>query len=145
MKAPLYAGDAIKLFLPQREPILMVDTLYSADANQATTGITVSADCMFVEDGQFTEAGLIEHQAQSASAMVGYQAFIDHRPTPVGYIGEVKRCTINRLPKIGEELTTTISVTSVVGAITVIKASTLAHDDIVAECTMKIYVKPTSK
>lgn len=141
MSGAIFVGEDIKRLIPQREPIVMVDALYEADARHAVTGLTVRAGNIFVESGEFTESGLIEHQAQSASVLVGYQAYRQGCPAPVGYIGEVKKCTIVRLPVVGDVLTTEITITSEVDSITLIKAVSRVGDDVVADCQMKIFVE----
>lgn len=141
MGSAMFVGEDIKRFIPQREPIVMVDALYEADEVRAVTGLMVGADNIFVEDGELTESGLIEHQAQSASVLVGYHAYMQGRPTPVGYIGEVKKCVIGRLPEVGEALRTEITITSVVERITLIRAVSRVGEEVVTECQMKIAVE----
>ena len=68
-KTVLYAGDGIKTFIPQREPMLMVDKLFSVSENDVETGLTVADSNIFVEDGVLSETGLIEHIAQSAAIL----------------------------------------------------------------------------
>ncbi|MBP5365225.1 MAG: beta-hydroxyacyl-ACP dehydratase [Bacteroidales bacterium] len=142
MDKPLYKGEEIKKLLNQRAPILMVDTLYEVSDNGATTGLTIEADNFFNLDGQFTEPGLIEHMAQSASAFVGYNAIKSNSSAaPVGYIGEIKNFKLaGRLPKAGDKLLTTVTVQSVVMNITLFTAETKTGDTTVASCQMKLSV-----
>lgn len=142
MENYIFKGADVLRLMPQREPIVMVDTLVEADNGHAVTALTITPDNIFVERGAFTESGLIEHQAQSASVMVGYQAYLDNRAAPVGFIGEVKKASFFIRPKAGDTLSTTISVVSVVGDITIIKASTSVDNTTVAECQMKIFIEP---
>lgn len=136
----LFEGENIKKLLPQRNPILMVDTLYSADDVEGVAGLTVQDDNFFCEDGIFTEPGLIEHIAQSASAFVGYKALQNGADTPVGYIGEVKKFRLMKLPEAGSRLVTRIHIMSEVMNITLFSAETTADGQVVATCQMKLSV-----
>ena len=142
MDKPLYKGEEIKKLLNQRAPILMVDTLYEVNDNGAVSGLTVSNDNFFIRDGQFTEPGLIEHMAQSASAFVGYKALKNNSSdAPVGYIGEIKNFKVsNSLPKAGDAIVTTVSVQSVVMNITLFTAESKVDGNTIATCQMKLSV-----
>ena len=137
----LSKGDQIKEFILQREPIVMVDTLYNATEDGCITGLTILPDNLFCEDGFFTEPGLIEHIAQSASVFAGYSAKQKSRPAPVGFIGEVRKYEIVELPRAGDELITSIHILSEVMNISLLSAEIKIDDRIVAACQMKIFIK----
>ena len=137
----LLKGEQIKEFITQREPIVMVDVLYSIAEGGCTTGLTILPDNLFCEDGFFTEPGLIEHIAQSASVFAGYNAKEKGLPAPVGFIGEVKKYETFDLPKVGDELVTTIRILSEVMGVTLLTAETKVGDHVVAGCQMKIFIK----
>ena len=69
----LSSGESILRLLPQRPPMIMVDTLFSAGSDSAETGLAVSGDNVFCLDGCLIEPGIIEHSAQSAAAFSGYR------------------------------------------------------------------------
>lgn len=137
----LFEGDQIKDLIPQRDPIIMVDTLFSATEDGCVTGLTILPDNFFCENNFFTEPGLIEHIAQSASAFAGYNARQSNQPAPVGFIGEVKKYKTWQLPKAGDKLTTSIRIISEVMNITLLSAETKVEDKTVATCQMKIFIK----
>ena len=134
-------GDAIKELIPQREPMLMIDTFYDATETEADTGFTVTRDSLFCSDFGFEEPGLIEHIAQSASALAGYKAKSANEPPPLGFIGEVKKCRIHFLPKAGDELRTHIHILSELFGVSLLTAETKVNDKIAAQCQMKIFIK----
>ena len=134
-------GTDIYQLIPQRPPIVMVDVVWSADETGAETGLTVKEDNIFVRNGRFREPGLIEHIAQSAAAFAGYGTFARGEEPRLGYIGEIKDCLLNLLPKVGDELKTTIRLMTEVGGIRLICAETKVKDDLVASCQMKIFLK----
>lgn len=137
--------EGIKELIPQRAPIMMLDVFNCATAtdSEADTGLTVTADNLFCSEGFFKEPGLIEHIAQSASAFAGYKAKIKNEPTPIGFIGEVKKFRIHFLPQCGDVLQTHIRIVSEVLGISLIAAETKVNGEIAAQCQMKIYIKPS--
>lgn len=141
MNDALMRGDEIKRLLPQRAPILMVETLYSATETEAETGLTLAVDNMFIVNGRFREPGLVEHIAQSASALAGYNAYKKNLPAPIGYIGEVKKCKILRLPEAGDELRTRLQIVSEVNGVSLLKADTLVDGEVIATTNMKIFIE----
>lgn len=142
LENPLYQGEHIEELIPQRFPIMMVDTLFEADETDCLTGLTISPDNMFCVDGEFLEPGLIEHIAQSASAFAGVKAKMKNEPTPVGYIGEVKKFKLIAKPKAGSSLRTSIHTVSEVQNVSLIKAeSQTDKGEVVATCQMKIFIR----
>ena len=132
-------NEDIKRLIPQRNPILMVDSLLSAEEGVATTAFTVKDGDMLTTEGQLMEVGLIEHIAQSASAFEGYKALLNGATEPPeGMIGEVKKFTCYRQPKVGECLHTTITMGVNCGDVTIITAETRVGDELVADTMMKI-------
>ncbi len=131
----------IKRLIPQRNPILMVDELVSVEGNIASTLFVVKANEFLCEDSHLTEAGLIEHIAQSASSFAGYKA-IDAGAAnpPEGMIGEVKRFTLHRFPSIGEKLQTEVIFGAEIGGVTIVDAKTMVGDETIAETKLKIAI-----
>lgn len=65
----------IEQLIPQRDPIRMIDGLQSVEGETAVTFLSVRPDNYFLDmHGTLAEAGVIEHIAQSASALAGYLA-----------------------------------------------------------------------
>lgn len=138
----LYQGDEIKKLIPQRDPIMMVDKFFEVEGETAETGLLLSADNFFVEeDGKIAEPGLIEHIAQSASAFAGHKALVAGLPTPIGYIGEVKKFHCYSRPSAGSELRTTITMGAEVNGVTLLSGETKVDGVIVADTQMKIFVE----
>lgn len=141
MNAPILSGEGIYNLIPQRPPIVMVDTFFEADAESAVTGLTILADNIFCLDNHLQEPGLIEHVAQSAAAFAGYTPYTKGESPKLGFIGEVKKFKINRLPQVGETLHTTLKVLGEAAGVTLIAAETRVGEESVATCQMKIFIK----
>lgn len=130
----------IRELIPQRPPILLVDGLESVEGDSAVSTLTVRADnCFTDEDGLLAEAGVVEHIAQSASALAGLKAVAaGATEPPVGYIGEVKKFSLHRLPRVGEVLRTTVSFGTEVAGVTLLSAETCIGEETIASTQMKI-------
>lgn len=135
-------GDEIKELIPQREPIMMIDTFYGATETTGKSGLTVLADNVFCEDGQMREMGVIEHIAQTSAAYNGVKNKQnngeDSKPK-LGYIGEIKKCQVTRLPKVGEQLVTEVVVSAQVMNVTLMDATTKIGDETIATCQIKLF------
>lgn len=140
-KQPLFKGEEIFELIPQRAPIVMVDTLYEADDMSGKTGLTISSDNIFCRDSYMQEPGLIEHIAQSAAAFAGYKTFKAGLPPKLGFIGEIKKCKISTLPKAGETLVTNLKVLGEAIGITLVSAETSVGDSVIVSCQMKIFIQ----
>jgi predicted hotdog family 3-hydroxylacyl-ACP dehydratase len=134
-------GESLQELIPQRDPIVMIDTFYGATDSEADTGLTVTDHNLFCDGVHLMEPGLIEHIAQSASAWAGYKAKREGKPTPVGYIAEVKKFRIHFLPRTGDELRTQIHIVSEVLGVSLCTAETKVNGTVAARCQMKIYIE----
>lgn len=136
------SGD-IRKFIPQRDPILMVDRLTDVKDDVATTCLTVRIDNYFMdEDDHLAEPGLLEHIAQSASAFAGYRAIAAGAAIPpTRYIGEVRKFHCYRRPRVGDELHTTIIMGTEIAGVTIITGEIRIAGEIVADTQMKIFIK----
>ena len=102
----------IKLFLPHREPMLMVDFILELTPTKVKTIFEIKEDNLFVADGFFSETGLIENGAQTCSSIVGQFFFLDENQQVkedvevIGFISGIKKITVHELPKVGSMITT---------------------------------------
>ncbi len=127
--------------IPQREPIVMIDEFLGMEGNVSRTRFTVREDNIFVDEGKFSECGLIEHMAQSAAARIGYIFRSKNEPVPIGYIGSVNDFTILESIEVGEVIETTIEVLQEVLGITLVEARCSIGGREVASSKMKIFIK----
>ena len=125
---------------------MMVDKFYGVEGETAETGLSVKDNNFFIEeDGMMAEPGLIEHIAQSASAFAGHKALVEGLPTPVGYIGEVKKFHCYGRPAVGDELRTKIEMGATVNGVTLLSGSCYRVNgselELVADTQMKIFIE----
>ena len=97
---------------------------------------------MFVEDGVFTAPGIVENIAQTCAARIGYvNKYILKKGIQLGFIGAIRDLKVKDLPKVGDTITTTISVIDSVFGMTLVDAVVLNNGAEVASAQMKIAVK----
>ena len=125
--------------IPQQPPFVMVDRLLYSDPKTTTTALTVQEDNIFVENNELTESGVMENIAQTCAARMGYiNKHIHSEKVKIGFIGAIKNLVIEELPKIEDELKTTIDVVSEVFTITLVNAKAEVKEKLIATCEMKI-------
>ena len=138
---PIVKGDDICKYIPQRQPIVMIDSFYGMEDNTSVSGLTISADNMFCCNGALLDGGLIEHIAQSGAMQIGYMALSKGENVPLGFTGSINKLTIGRLPKQGETLHTTIVFEAQVGDITLVGATVRVGEEVIAQGKMKVATK----
>lgn len=142
-------GEEIKQLIPQREPFIMVDGFEERDDNSAVTTLSVCPNNYFIlSDGTMSETGLIEHLAQSCSALAGYQALSKAsleggklEEAPVGLIGEVKHFKCLRRPQTGERVKSTITFDMTFGNVTVATGQSFVDEEQIADIKLKIFIQ----
>ena len=135
----------IEDLIPQRAPIKMVDNLLEVGSRKIVSEFSIREDNYFAENGEMAEAGLIEHMAQTASALSGYLSAIrGGSQPPMGYIAEIKDFNCLRCPRVGERLQTLITMGEPIGNFSIIQGETRINEEIVATTQMKIFIRPTN-
>ncbi|MDR1981290.1 MAG: hydroxymyristoyl-ACP dehydratase [Tannerellaceae bacterium] len=140
---PWVEGEELLSLIPQREPVVMVDSFYGLNDPFSYTGLTVDETNLFNHNGRFTEYGITEHIAQSAAVRIGYVCRSKGEAVPVGLIGSVDKMEYYSLPAVGEELHTILKVEQDIFDLTLISAKVYVKDHLIAEGRMKIFLKKT--
>jgi predicted hotdog family 3-hydroxylacyl-ACP dehydratase len=140
MKKAILSGQEIKDYIPQREPIVMVDAFYGVDGDRSFSGLTVREDNLFIENSSLNEAGIIEHIAQSCALRVGYICKQQQAPVPIGYVGAIQKMKIFLLPKIGAKLYTTVILLQEVFDITLAAIEVTEGETLIATGEMKFFI-----
>lgn len=125
--------------LPQQEPFVMVDKLTYFDEKKTSTTFIVREDNLFVEDGRLNACALAENIAQTCAARLGYvNKYILKRAIQIGFIGAIKNMEVIEMPKVGEQLDTSIDVIEQVMELTLVNATIKVGDRQIASAEMKI-------
>ena len=121
----------------------MVDGFEERDNNSAVTKLSVCPNNYFIlPDDTMAETGLIEHLAQSCSALAGWQAMsqpLEH--PPVGLIGEVKHFECHRRPKTGERIKSIVTFGFTFGNTTLATGQAFVDEELIADIQLKIFMQ----
>ncbi len=138
-------GEEIKKLIPQRYPMMMVDEFEEQGENNAVTALKIVADNYFLlTNGDMSVSGVIEHIAQSCSALAGFQArqkASESQNPPVGMIAEVKNFNCTRFPKKGETIHTNVSFGFSFGQMTLAHGISTIGTETIAEVDLKIFMQ----
>ena len=117
----------------------MVGKLLHTDESAARSSFLIAEDNVFVKDGCFQEAGLLENMAQTAALGAGYQAKAENRPVVSGYIAAINNLEIFGLPGIGDELITEVKIENHIFNVTVISGKVWNKGELIASGEMKLF------
>ncbi|PJJ07513.1 hypothetical protein CLU83_0687 [Flavobacterium sp. 1] len=134
---PLGDKDFVETLIPQKKPFVMVDTLYFYSENELVAGFTIHNDAVFLKDNSFVESGIIEHMAQSVALHTGYQFYLRNEQAPTGYIGSINKLQIKGLPKLHDEIRTTVSIIQEFGGVTLVDIVSKLNNVEIANGQMK--------
>lgn len=141
MKKVLLPKEHITDYIPQRNPIVMIDTLNYCEGTITKTSFEVKEDNIFVKEGRFQEPGIIENIAQTAAVKAGYEVKKNGAEPVIGFIGAIKDLIIYRLPEIGDVLETTLTIKMDVMGITLVEGVSSCKGNKIAACEMKIFIQ----
>ena len=128
--------------LPQREPFIAVGSLLHFDMETTITLTKITAESLFVSNGELSSSGVIENIAQTCATRIGYiNKYILKKGIQIGFIGAIRKLEIYRLPKVGETIKTTINVVEEVFGMTLVSATIFVGEELIADTEMKIAVK----
>ena len=133
----LFKKEFVEDLLPQKFPFVMVDKMYSYAETSLVSGLKIQSDNIFFHNENFVESGLVEHMAQSVALHTGYQFYLKKEPAPTGYIGSIKDIEIKKLPKLDDEIQTTVSILQEFGGITLVDIVTKLNGIEIATGQMK--------
>lgn len=140
--SPLVTINDIHKYLPQAEPFIMVDCIYQCSTEKAVTGFCIRENNPLLNtDGGFSEAGLIEHMAQSIAAKAGFEAKEKNGPIKTGFIAQLKNIKIFGLPTIKDELTTEVVVVNQLFNTLLLNANTYLNNSLIASGELRIFIE----
>lgn len=137
----LVSIENITEYIPQRAPIVMVDTIEYCEGNKTITTFKVQPDNIFVKNGFLQEPGIIENIAQTAAAKAGYEVKKLGAEPLVGFIGAVKDLLIHDLAPVGSTIETTVTLKMEVMGVTLIEGKSTCNGKDIASCEMKIILQ----
>ncbi|PZU18813.1 MAG: hypothetical protein DI622_09515, partial [Chryseobacterium sp.] len=100
----------------------------------------IKEENIFAQDGIFQASGLVEHQAQSVALHTGYKFYLLGKEAPTGYIGAIKSFEAIQLPRLGDKLTSEVSIINEMMGVTLVDIVTKINDEVIAKSQMKTVV-----
>jgi len=141
LTAPLVEGkDRIQKYLPQRDPFVMVESLWINNETTTVTSLTILAENVLCENGLFTESGLLENMAQTAAVRVGYGFIEAGLEVPVGFITAIKDFKIQAYPKIGNVIYTEAEHVNDVMNFSIVKGRVYVNQQLIAEAEVRVFI-----
>ena len=134
-------GTDILRFIPQRAPMVMIDTLIASGEHETLSGFTIDAGNIFADSGLFSESGMVENIAQTAAAGVGYRCREAGQPVPLGFIAVVKNLNVEALPPVGATIETSVIAVNQVLDVSIVEGTVRCNGKVMASCELRIFVK----
>jgi len=131
--------------VPQRAPFLMIDEVLDSDYKKTSSSFYIKEDNILIQNGKFSEAGLIENIAQTAAARAGVTAIRKNKPVSIGYIAAVQNLEIFALPEINTTIHTEITADNEILNVLLISGKATCNGALLAKCNMKIFIDQNKK
>lgn len=140
----------IRQFLPHRKPMLMVDEITDLCDKFIETTFEIEPDNIFIEEGHFSETGVVENAAQTCSGIVGWPHFENNKDIEnykvKGFISKIDKVELFSLPPVNSTIITKGELVSMhqLGAIYNCKmvSTTWFKDTKIASCTFTLMMEP---
>lgn len=142
----LAGPDTLEKLIPQREPMLMLDALISHEEAKTVSSFSIMPDNIFVQNGLFIEAGLIENMAQTAALHNGWKAMLENEEgksfkPAIGVIGSIKNFVLSRLPEVNSLIETEVVIITEIFNASVLEAKVRSAGKMIAQCELKIFIQ----
>ena len=140
----LVSQENILGLIPQRYPMVMIDSLISCDEKQVVSRLLVRRDNLFLDGHGLTSEGIMEAMAQTAAARTGYllknQPDGSNKKIPIGVIGSIKNFRLFFQPAVGSAIVTTVNIEYEVLQATVVKGRVEVDGKLAAESDLQIFL-----
>lgn len=133
--------ENITEYVPQRGVMVMVDCIVSVDEKKTVTKLEIRPDNLFLENGVFSESGMVENMAQTAAAGAGYRYINSGKPVPIGFIASVKGLEVKGCAEELSTITTTCEIQDDIMGVTIVDACVNLGETEIASCQLRIFLK----
>ena len=134
---PILTGDQILPYIPQRPPMVFVDTFYGLIDNTQYSSLLVTPDMVFVEDGKLLDIGLIEFLTQSGYVWFSYREKVILQKSDLeitkGYLCKIKNVHVSDTPSIGTRIYSRMDVIFFSSSFSTIHMTAYTEDGTLAE------------
>lgn len=134
---PLLTGDQILPYIPQRPPMVFVDTFYGLIDDVQYSSLFVVPDMLFVEDGKLLDIGLIEFLTQSGYVWFCYREKVLLQKSDLeitkGYLCKIKNVHVFDTPCTGTRIYSRMEVLFYSSSFCTIRMTAYTEDRTLAE------------
>lgn len=134
---PILTGDQILSYIPQRPPMVFVDTFYGMIDNAQYSSLLVTPDMMFMEDGKLLDIGLIEFLTQSGYVWFCYYEKVLLQKSDLeitkGYLCKIKNVHVFDTPCTGTRIYSKMDVIFYSSSFCTIHMTAYTEDETLAE------------
>ena len=129
-------------FVPQKPPFVLVDKLIYVGENRSSCSFGIPEKHIFVKNGFYSTAGMVESMAQTAAAGTGYLSKKNNKSVPIGYIGAVQKLEVKDWPPANSEIIMEIKLLTNILHVSLVSGTVMHQGKIMASCEMKIFINP---
>lgn len=105
---PILTGEQILPYLPQRPPMVFVDSFFGMFDNVQYSSLLITPEMVFVEDGRLLDIGLIEFLTQSGYVWFSYREKVILQKSDLeitkGYLCKIKNVHVSDTPRTGTRI-----------------------------------------
>jgi len=123
--------------IPQRMPFVMVDSVIHFSEAKIVSQFTIPEKNILATQPYFSAAGLIENIAQTTALHTGYKYYLKNQTAPKGYIGAIKKAEVFKIPKVQQQLTTTVEILHEIMGVTLVEGKVECEGELIASSQMK--------
>lgn len=134
--------EDISKYIPQREPMVLVHELLEHNEEYSLSAFDIEEEHVLVEDGQLSEAGILENMAQTAALSKGYEYVQREEQVPIGFIGAVKNFKIFNQALVGQRVETKLQIKHEVLNASIVNTTMTCNGIEIASCELKIFINP---
>jgi len=129
--------DIGNYFLLQ-EPYIMIDNLVTASEEDIVTDFEISSENFFLENGFFTEYGMIENIAQSGAVGLVFMNYDSGNSVVDGFLVGISKLNVHGLAGIGDKLHTTVRPLAFYDNMVMLKGEILLENKLLLDCEIKL-------
>ena len=111
---PILTGDQILPYIPQRMPMVFVDTFYGTIDDSQYSSLLVTPELIFTENGMLLDIGIIEFLTQSGYVWFSYREkeILGKSDLEItkGYLCKIKNMKVTDTPHVGERICSKLDV-----------------------------------
>jgi 3-hydroxyacyl-[acyl-carrier-protein] dehydratase len=137
---PIIDKNFVEQLIPQKHPIVMVDSLLNYNETEIIAGLTINNSNIFIENNCLNESGIVEHMAQTVALYTGYQYYLKNEKPPTGYIGSIKKIEIFQLPKSNVVIKSRATIIQEFMGVTLVDIETYENEKLIAKGQMKTVI-----